>query len=107
MLEITTPLESRAYVELTRRIQAHYHVVSEWDEKGQSLLIPGGQRAVSPGTMHIGGDWSHAAFYLVAGAIGRGEICLTGLDPNSLHQGDRALVGILRDMGADIPVGGR
>lgn len=101
VLEITTPLESRAYVELTRRIQAHYHVVSEWDEKGQSLLIPGGQRAVSPGTMHIGGDWSHAAFYLVAGAIGRGEIRLTGLDPNSA-QGDRALVGILRDMGADI-----
>lgn len=73
VLEITTPLESRAYVELTRRIQAHYHVVSEWDEKGQSLLIPGGQRAVSPGRMHIGGDWSHAAFYLVAGAIGRGR----------------------------------
>lgn len=90
VLEITTPLESRAYVELTRRIQADYHVVSEWDEKGQSLLIPGGQRAVSPGRMHIGGDWSHAAFYLVAGAIGRGEIRLTGLDPNSA-QGDRAL----------------
>ena len=94
VLEIKTPLESRAYVELTRRIQAHY-------EKGQSLLIPGGQRAVSPGRMHIGGDWSHAAFYLVASAIGRGEIRLTGLDPNSA-QGDRALVGILRDMGADI-----
>lgn len=48
VLEITTPLESRAYVELTRRIQAHYHVVSEWDEKGQSLLIPGGQRRYRP-----------------------------------------------------------
>ena len=61
VLEITTPLESRAYVELTRRIQADYHVVSEWDEKGQSLLIPGGQRAVSPGRMHISGrgrDWT-------------------------------------------------
>ena len=101
VLEITMPLESRAYVELTRRIQAHYHVVSEWDEKGQSLLIPGGQRVVSPSTMHIGGDWSHAAFYLVAGAIGRGEIRLTGLDPQSA-QGDRAVVEILRDMGADI-----
>ena len=61
----------------------------------------GGQEAVSPGTLHIEGDWSHAAFYLVAGAIGRGEIRLTGLDPQSA-QGDRAVVEILRDMGADI-----
>lgn len=99
VLEITTPLESRAYVELTRRVQAHFGVVSEWNQG--NLLIPGGQRAASPGTLHIGGDWSHAAFYLVAGAIGQGEIRLTGLDPHSA-QGDRALVEILRDMGADI-----
>lgn len=101
LLEITTPLESCGYVELTRRVQAHYGVVSEWKERDRFLFIPGGQRAVSPGTLRIGGDWSHAAFYLVAGAIGQGEIRLTGLDSHSA-QGDRALVEILRDMGADI-----
>ena len=66
-----------------------------------ATLVRGGQEAVSPGTLHIEGDWSHAAFYLVAGAIGRGEIRLTGLDPQSA-QGDRTVVEILRAMGADI-----
>ena len=96
---VTTPLESRAYVELTRRVQCDFGVVSEWRNKGQTLFIPGGQEIVSPGNLHIEGDWSHAAFYLTAGAIGRGEIRLTGLDPHSA-QGDRAMVEILRDMGA-------
>ena len=98
---VTTPLESRAYVELTRRVQREFGVTSAWMDGGQTLLVRGGQEAVSPGTLHIEGDWSHAAFYLVAGAIGRGEIRLTGLDPQSA-QGDRAVVEILRDMGADI-----
>ena len=98
---VTTPLESRAYVELTRRVQREFGVTSAWRDGGQTLLVRGGQEAVSPGTLHIEGDWSHAAFYLVAGAIGRGEIRLTGLDPQSA-QGDRAVVEILRDMGADI-----
>ena len=98
---VTTPLESRAYVELTRRVQREFGVISAWLDGGQTLLVRGGQEAVSPGTLHIEGDWSHAAFYLVAGAIGRGEIRLTGLDPQSA-QGDRAVVEILRDMGADI-----
>ena len=98
---VTTPLESRAYVELTRRVQREFGVTSAWLDGGQTLLVRGGQEAVSPGTLHIEGDWSHAAFYLVAGAIGRGEIRLTGLDPQSA-QGDRAVVEILRDMGADI-----
>ena len=98
---VTTPLESRAYVELTRRVQREFGVTSAWLDGGQTLLVRGGQEAVSPGTLHIEGDWSHAAFYLAAGAIGRGEIRLTGLDPHSA-QGDRAMVEILRDMGAEI-----
>ena len=100
-IAVTTPLESRAYVELTRRVQSDFGVVSEWRDGGQTLLIPGGQKIASPDCLHIEGDWSHAAFYLTAGAIGRGEIRLTGLEPRSA-QGDRAIVEILRDMGADI-----
>ena len=81
---VTTPLESRAYVELTRKVQRDFGVVSEWRANGQTLFVPGGQRIASPGNLHIEGDWSHAAFYLAAGAIGRGEIRLTGLDRSHL-----------------------
>ena len=98
---LTTPLESRPYVELTRRAQASFGVVSSWEEGGRALLIPGGQRAVSPGDARVEGDWSHAAFALVAGALGSAPVRLTGLDMDSL-QGDRAICAILRAMGADI-----
>ena len=99
-LQLTTPLQSRAYVELTRRVQAAFGVVSHWEDGGQTLVIPGGQRPVSPGDALVEGDWSHAAFTLVAGALG-GPVRLTGLDESSA-QGDRAIVDILRAMGADI-----
>ncbi len=99
-IELTTPLESRAYVELTRRVQADFGVISHWDGD-RALVIPGGQAARSPGTARVESDWSHAAFYLVAGAFGERPVRLTGLDQNSA-QGDRAIVDILRGMGADI-----
>lgn len=104
VIRITTPLESRAYVELTRRIQAAFGVASHWQGE-RTLLVPGGQIPVSPGSFAIEGDWSHAAFYLVAGAIGSaGPLTLRRLDMNST-QGDRAIVPILRSMGARIEEG--
>ena len=101
ILRLTTPLQSRGYVELTRRVQAAFGIVSHWDGEN-TLVIPGNQRARTPGSFAVEGDWSHAAFYLVAGALGHaGPLSLTGLDTDST-QGDRAIVPILRSMGADI-----
>ena len=101
VLRLTTPLESRGYVELTRRVQAAFGIVSRWDGE-RTLVIPGHQKAHTPGSFAVEGDWSHAAFYLVAGALGHaGPLRLTGIDMDST-QGDRAIVPILRGMGADI-----
>ena len=101
VIRITTALESRGYVELTRRIQAAFGVASRWAD-GHTLLVPGGQTPVSPGSFAIEGDWSHAAFYLVAGALGKaGPLTLRRLCIDST-QGDRAIVPILRGMGARI-----
>ena len=101
VIRITTKLESRAYVELTRRVQQTFGVISRWEDD-HTLVIPGRQRPVSPGRAHVESDWSHAAFYLVAGAIGaNGPLILKGLDMDST-QGDRAIVPILRSMGAII-----
>ena len=36
---VTTPLESRAYVELTRRVQREFGVTSAWLDGGQTLLF--------------------------------------------------------------------
>ena len=104
-IRITTALESRAYVELTRRVQAAFGIISRW-QTPDTLYIPGGQTVVSPGAAQVESDWSHAAFYLVAGALGHaGPLTLLGPDPESA-QGDRAIVPILQAMGARIETHG-
>ena len=45
---VTTPLESRAYVELTRRVQREFGVTSAWLDGGQTLLVRGGQEIAVP-----------------------------------------------------------
>ena len=60
--------------------------------------VPGGQTYFSPGTVRVDGDWSNAAFFLVAGAVGE-KMTVTGLDLHSL-QGDQEIVNILRKFGA-------
>ncbi|MCL5674874.1 MAG: 3-phosphoshikimate 1-carboxyvinyltransferase [Candidatus Omnitrophica bacterium] len=49
----------------------------------------------------IPGDWSSAAFPIVAGAITGSDIFIAGVDVNDV-QGDKAIVEYLRKMGADI-----
>ena len=101
VLRITTPLQSRAYVELTRRVQKTFGIDSFWKDE-QTLVIPGSQRPASPGCAHVESDWSHAAFYITAGCLSSaGPLTLHGLDMAST-QGDRAIVDVLRGMGAII-----
>ncbi|MBQ7486799.1 MAG: 3-phosphoshikimate 1-carboxyvinyltransferase [Clostridia bacterium] len=100
-IHLTTPLESGSYVELTRNVQEQFGVYSEWRDNGQTLIIPGKQQPRSPGNVYVEGDWSHAAFYLTAGALGGSGITLYGLDPNST-QGDKVILHFLHEMGAQI-----
>ena len=51
----------------------------------------------------VEGDWSNASYFLAAGAVGDRPILLKGLAADSL-QGDRAIMDILSQMGADIKV---
>lgn len=94
-LRLTTPLESKGYVEMTLEA-LHQAKVRVAFRDAQTIEIPGKQR-FAPATYAVPGDWSHAAFFLVAGLIG-GKVALSGLDEASA-QGDRAILDILRQMG--------
>lgn len=59
---------------------------------------PGSYRS---GDYRVEGDWSGASYLLAAGAAGREPVLVTGLRSDSL-QGDRAILDILRDMGASV-----
>jgi len=51
----------------------------------------------------VEGDWSNASYFLAAGAVGQRPVLIKGLAADSL-QGDRAIMDILSQMGADIQV---
>ncbi len=51
----------------------------------------------------IPADWSSAAFPLVGAAVTQSNVLLKGLDMNDV-QGDKAIIGYLKKMGADISV---
>jgi 3-phosphoshikimate 1-carboxyvinyltransferase len=100
---LTTPLKSRPYIDITMEMMKRFG--AECEEFGDSFHIPGGQ-FYDPIEYVIPGDYSSAAFALVAGALA-GRASVSGLDPND-KQGDKRVVEILRDFGARIDsTGGR
>lgn len=94
---ITTPLKSRPYVELTRNMMSRFGGQS-WETKN-GYRVPGGQ-VYRPCNFTIPGDFSSAAFPLVAGALA-GKATVTGLDPED-PQADRKIVDILKAFGAAV-----
>ncbi len=94
---LTTPLRSRPYVEITVEMMKMFG--TECHESDNAFRVPGGQ---SYGHLDytIPGDYSSAAFSLVAGAL-TGSTSVSGLDPED-KQGDRKIVRILGDFGARI-----
>lgn len=95
-LHITTPFESRSYVQLTCQTLADFGVKTQWTGEN-TLHIPGGQR-FQPLDYVVEGDCSQAAFWAVLGAV-TGDITLSGVRPDTL-QGDRVIFDFLAQAGA-------
>lgn len=95
---ITTPLESQSYIDLTLSALAKYGI-EVTNNNYQRFSVPGGQKYQS-GNADVEGDWSQAAFWLVAGCL-NGDIICGGAEETSL-QGDRVVKDILTAMGGNI-----
>lgn len=95
---IVNNLKSRFYIDLTLKVLKDFGI--EISNNGyKHFIIPGGQVFI-PREYEIEGDWSGAAFLLVAGAIG-GEVEIRNLDINS-SQADRRILDVLEQFGARI-----
>lgn len=88
---------SRPYLSMTREIQDAFGFQTE--ETPDGYFVRGGQRGRAR-TYTVEGDWSNAAFFLVAGAIGGECVTVTHLSQPSL-QGDSAVMTALREFGCD------
>ncbi len=96
-ITLTTPLKSKPYVDMTVNVLADYGV--EIKETDSGYFVKGNQHyCVRDYTVE--GDWSHAAFFMSAAAIG-GRITLKGLDMHSA-QGDKAVCDVMRLFGAEV-----
>jgi 3-phosphoshikimate 1-carboxyvinyltransferase len=71
----------------------------------RSFRVPGGQKYPAF-KESIAADFSSATFFLVAAAVTGSELILEGLDFDD-PQGDKEVVNILREMGAEIRIDGR
>ena len=96
---LTTKLESKPYVDLTIKVLSDFGVAVEETEYG--YFVKGKQKYIQRDYV-VESDWSQAAFFLAAGAIG-GDVTLKGLRADSA-QGDKEIVDIIRRFGADIEI---
>jgi len=102
-LALTGSAESFPYVELTMAMLIEFGI--KVDLSGEVFSIPGRQIYRSSSVVRVEGDWSNAAFWLGAGAIGSGSVTCTGLDLQS-RQGDRAILDLLAKFGAQVKTSG-
>lgn len=86
-LEITGKLESAPYVGLTKDALRRF---------GADPEHPGLYGLRTPGTLSVEADWSNAAFFLAANALGS-HLDIQGLNSNSA-QGDRAAAWLLPEL---------
>lgn len=93
---LTTKLQSAPYVDMTISSLNKFSVSA--DKTPEGFFIKGGQKYISPGKIKVEGDYSAAAFWVAAGAIG-GNLKITGLDKDSL-QGDAEICSLADKFGA-------
>ncbi|MBP3362105.1 MAG: 3-phosphoshikimate 1-carboxyvinyltransferase [Clostridia bacterium] len=87
---LKTPLQSAAYVEMTRDVLKEFGI--DIQKKSYGYDVPAGKLR-TPGEVFVEGDWSNSAFWIVASALGN-EVKVEGLNYSSV-QGDRKITKLL------------
>ena len=101
-IEVTGPLASKPYVDITRDVMSAFGV--EIQSQGyDSFFVKAGQRYL-PQTYRIEGDASNASYFFSAAAVCRGRVKVKGLNPGTL-QGDIGFLEILESMGCRVTRG--
>jgi len=99
-IRVTTEMKSKPYVDLTLDLMERFGVkVENNDYKGFTV----GKGTYKATEYTVEGDYSGAAFLLSAAALTDSDVVVKNLFKDS-KQGDKKIVEILKEMGADIKV---
>jgi len=90
---LTSPLQSKPYVDMTIECMNHFGVCIKENEN--QYHISGNQHYLAQ-NLHVEGDFSQAAFFYVANAIGN-QIILRNI-PEHSRQGDRKIIEIIQEI---------
>jgi len=101
-ISVTTPLESRNYVQMTMEVLDKHGIRISTSDNFTRLKIPSNQN-YSPCNHQVPGDFSSAAFLLAAAAITSSKLKVKNLDYHTT-QGDKAILDILKEMGSKVRV---
>lgn len=94
---VTSQFESKSYVQMTIKVLKVFNI--EMTMKNNIISIPGNQTYL-PTVYHIENDYSQAAFFLTASALGS-QIEFKGLSKDSI-QGDKKILEFLTAFGSEI-----
>ncbi|MFC1953059.1 3-phosphoshikimate 1-carboxyvinyltransferase [Chloroflexota bacterium] len=97
-IRLTTPLESQPYVLMTIECLKKYGVKVNYSGDFREFTTL--KQDYQPAKYRVEGDWSSASYLLALGALA-GSVEVANLNLESL-QGDKAILGLLGDMGASI-----
>lgn len=90
---LTSHLESKPYVDITVSCLADFGCAVTETDNGYAVR---GRERLAPCSCEVEGDWSQAAFFEVANALGS-SVDIQGLNEKSV-QGDKKILEICRDM---------
>ena len=101
---LTTPLKSAPYLDITIDVLSKFGItvkpLEEENEKG--FFIEGNQK-YKPCNYTVEGDYSSASYLVAAGVLLNSELTINNLFKDS-KQGDKEIINIVKEMGADIEV---
>lgn len=96
---LTSPLESKPYVDMTLDVLRIFGIKVEETvgKEGYPVYNIKGNQKYTPANCAVEGDYSQAAFFFVANALGS-EIVVDNLNPDSV-QGDKKILEIMKQIG--------
>ena len=101
-LKLNGKIVSREYLKITESVLEDF---------GQTVTFSDGtytaaaKKPTAVTDYKVEGDWSNAAFFLVAGALSNRGVTVDGLNPDSV-QGDKKIIDVIAAAGAEVTVSG-